>query len=120
MTQAVRDLKYFFSPRSIAIIGASGNFGSISGKPLRYLKQHGYQGKIFPVNPRSEVRNCGFPKQTFAPETGSSEPASRTTPSATVSQPGASTSPDPSGASRQRATSRSGKTGMQRFSARFH
>lgn len=54
MTQAARDLKYFFSPRSIAIIGASGNFGSISGKPLRYLKEHGYRGKIFPVNPKYE------------------------------------------------------------------
>ncbi len=54
MIQAARDLKYFFSPRSIAIIGASGNFGSISGKPLRYLKEHGYQGKIFPVNPKYE------------------------------------------------------------------
>ncbi|MBL7042232.1 MAG: CoA-binding protein, partial [Pirellulaceae bacterium] len=54
MTQAARDLKYFFSPRSIAIIGASGNFGSISGKPLRYLKEHGYQGKIFPINPKYE------------------------------------------------------------------
>lgn len=54
MTQAARDLKYFFSPRSIGIIGASGNFGSISGKPLRYLKEHGYQGKIFPVNPKYE------------------------------------------------------------------
>ena len=52
MTQPVKDLKYFFSPRSIAIIGASGNFDSISGKPLRFLKEHGYQGKVYPVNPR--------------------------------------------------------------------
>jgi len=54
MTQAARDLKYFFSPRSIGIVGASGNFGSISGKPLRYLKEHGYEGKIFPINPKYE------------------------------------------------------------------
>ncbi len=52
MSQAARDLEHFLSPRSIAIIGASEKFNSISGKPLRFLKEHGYQGKIFPVNPK--------------------------------------------------------------------
>jgi acetyltransferase len=46
------DLKYFLSPRSIAIIGASENFASISGKPLHFLLEHEYKGKIFPVNPK--------------------------------------------------------------------
>jgi acetyltransferase len=54
MTKPTRDLKYFLSPRSIAIIGASGNFDSISGKPLRFLKEHGYRGKVFPINPKYE------------------------------------------------------------------
>lgn len=54
MSEAVKDLKYFLSPRSIAIVGASENFKSISGKPLRFLKEHGYQGKIFPINPKYE------------------------------------------------------------------
>ena len=54
MSKAKQDLKYFFSPRTIAIIGASGNFDSISGKPLRYLKEHGYKGKVFPINPKYE------------------------------------------------------------------
>ncbi len=54
MSKAKHDLKYFFSPRSIAIIGASGNFDSISGKPLRYLKEHGYKGKVYPINPKYE------------------------------------------------------------------
>lgn len=48
------DLKYFFSPRSIAIIGASSNFDVISGKPLRFLMDHGYRGEIYPVNPKYE------------------------------------------------------------------
>ncbi len=52
MSEAVKDLKHFLSPRSIAIVGASENFKSISGKPLRFLKEHGYQGKIFPINPK--------------------------------------------------------------------
>jgi acyl-CoA synthetase (NDP forming) len=50
----MHDLRYFFNPSSIAIIGASANFDSISGKPLRYLKEHGYKGKIYPVNPKYE------------------------------------------------------------------
>ncbi len=52
MNKAYTDLKYFLSPRSIAIVGASNKFDSISGKPLRFLKEHGYQGKIFPINPK--------------------------------------------------------------------
>ncbi|MFC2111513.1 acetate--CoA ligase family protein, partial [Bacteroidota bacterium] len=50
----MKDLKYFLSPRSIAIVGASEKFDSISGKPLIFLKRHGYKGKIFPVNPKYE------------------------------------------------------------------
>ena len=46
------DLKRFLSPDSIAIIGASQNFDSISGKPLRFLREHGYGGKVYPVNPK--------------------------------------------------------------------
>ena len=54
MNESVKNLKYFLSPRSIAIIGASSNFNSISGKPLRFLKEHGYEGDIFPINPKYE------------------------------------------------------------------
>ena len=36
----IYDLKYFLSPRSIAVIGASENFASISGKPLHLLIEH--------------------------------------------------------------------------------
>ncbi len=49
------DLSYFLSPRSIAIIGASENFASISGKPLHFLLEHDYKGKIFPVNPKYDT-----------------------------------------------------------------
>ncbi len=54
MNSASSDLKYFLSPRSIAIIGASNKFDSISGKPLRFLEEHGYAGKVFPINPKYE------------------------------------------------------------------
>ncbi len=52
MNKEIKDLKYFLSPRSIAIIGASNNIALISGKPLHFLKKHGYQGKIYPINPK--------------------------------------------------------------------
>lgn len=42
----------FFWPRSIAIIGASGSPHTLSARPLRILQQHGYPGRLYPVNPR--------------------------------------------------------------------
>lgn len=52
-----RDLDPFFNPRSVAIIGASSNPGTISGRPLHFFKMHGYKGNIYPVNPkRDEVQ----------------------------------------------------------------
>ncbi|KKM10090.1 hypothetical protein SY88_15735 [Clostridiales bacterium PH28_bin88] len=50
------ELKSFFYPRSVAIIGASSNLETVSGRPIKYLADNGYQGKIFPVNPKySEI-----------------------------------------------------------------
>lgn len=45
-------LNVLFHPRSIAIIGASDDLTRIGGLPIRFLRQHGYKGKIFPVNPK--------------------------------------------------------------------
>ncbi len=47
-------LAKFFSPQSIAIIGASVDLNSISGKPIRYLLEHEYPGKLYPINPKYE------------------------------------------------------------------
>ena len=47
-----KDLERFFNPRSIAIVGASRDLGTISGQPLKHLKSHHYRGKLFPVNPK--------------------------------------------------------------------
>lgn len=46
------DLERFFNPRSIAIVGASRDFMTISGQPLKHLQSHGYKGRLYPVNPR--------------------------------------------------------------------
>ena len=41
-----------FRPRSIAIVGASEDFVKINGRPLKFLLDKGYTGRIFPVNPK--------------------------------------------------------------------
>lgn len=46
------DLGLFFNPGSIAVIGASTDIRTINGKPIHYLKRHGYPGRIYPVNPK--------------------------------------------------------------------
>lgn len=43
-----------FEPESIAIIGASSDLDRISGLPVKYLLDHGYEGEIYPVNPNHD------------------------------------------------------------------
>jgi len=40
------------SPRSIAIIGASDEPSRIGGRPIAYMKERGFKGAIYPVNPK--------------------------------------------------------------------
>jgi acyl-CoA synthetase (NDP forming) len=40
-----------FSPRSVALVGASGDEAKNTARPQRYLAKHGFTGKIFPINP---------------------------------------------------------------------
>ena len=47
-------LDALFNPRSVAVIGASEDPTRIGGRPLRYLKEFGFQGKVWPVNPRHD------------------------------------------------------------------
>ena len=39
------------SPRSVALIGASSDLKKNTSRPLRFMQQHGYTGKIYPINP---------------------------------------------------------------------
>ena len=48
-------LDSLLSPASIAVIGASDNIHKIGGRPIHYMKQHGYAGTIYPVNPQRET-----------------------------------------------------------------
>ena len=42
------------NPGSVAIIGASDNPARIGGRPLRYMRDAGFNGRIYPVNPNRE------------------------------------------------------------------
>ena len=48
------DLHSLLNPESVALIGVSRDPSRIGGRILKYLKQHGYGGKILPVNPKYE------------------------------------------------------------------
>ena len=49
---ATKDFRRLFRPTAIAVVGASADESSISGQPLKFLRQHGYAGTVYPVNPR--------------------------------------------------------------------
>ncbi|GGO64301.1 acetate--CoA ligase family protein [Nonomuraea cavernae] len=42
-----------FKPRSVAVIGASAEEGKIGNSVMRNLINGGYQGRIFPINPKA-------------------------------------------------------------------
>jgi acyl-CoA synthetase (NDP forming) len=45
-----------FAPRAVALIGASGDERKNTARPQRYLRKHGYAGRIVPINAtRDEV-----------------------------------------------------------------
>jgi acyl-CoA synthetase (NDP forming) len=43
------------APRSIALVGASDDVTKTSARPLKYLRQAGYEGTIYPINPRRKT-----------------------------------------------------------------
>jgi acyl-CoA synthetase (NDP forming) len=45
-----RGMDALFSPRSIAIFGASDDVTKIGGRPLQFLLKYGYAGGIYPIN----------------------------------------------------------------------
>ncbi|WP_136637713.1 acetate--CoA ligase family protein [Pseudooceanicola onchidii] len=66
-----RGLDSIFRPSSIAIIGASTDARKTGGRPVHLLKKHGYQGRIFPVNPKGgDIQGLpGFTGVSELPET---------------------------------------------------
>jgi acyl-CoA synthetase (NDP forming) len=48
-------LDTLLSPRSVAVVGASENATRIGGRPLRYMREGGFRGAVYPVNPTRET-----------------------------------------------------------------
>jgi acetyl coenzyme A synthetase (ADP forming)-like protein len=51
---AAQSLRAFFHPRSVAVVGASRQPGTIGHALLANLQRHGFTGAIFPINPHAE------------------------------------------------------------------
>ncbi len=51
MNSAVSTLRAILNPRSVAVIGASGDPAKFGGRVMHFLVKHGYRGRIVPVHP---------------------------------------------------------------------
>ncbi|PLC04541.1 CoA-binding protein [Variovorax sp. RO1] len=47
-------LSALFTPRSIAVVGASSNAQKIGGIPVDYQRRFGFEGALYPVNPNAD------------------------------------------------------------------
>lgn len=45
-------LEGLLRPRGIALLGVSGRADNLMARPLRYLAEHGFEGGVYPVNPK--------------------------------------------------------------------
>jgi acetate---CoA ligase (ADP-forming) len=54
MNAKMDSISKLFQPRSVAVIGASGDPRKTTGRPITYLMKHGYAGKVYPVNPKAD------------------------------------------------------------------
>ncbi len=46
----MHSLDILFSPRTVAVIGASTNPGKIGGRPIYFMQRAGFAGTIYPIN----------------------------------------------------------------------
>lgn len=53
------DLSYFFSPKSIAVVGTSPTPGKVGYNVLKNIIDSGYSGKIYPIHPiAKDILSC--------------------------------------------------------------
>ncbi len=50
MDRTVGLAQALFAPRAVALVGASGDPKKNTARPQRYLRKHGYRGRIVPIN----------------------------------------------------------------------
>ena len=53
----MQDLAPIFSPRTIAIVGASARPGSVGSEVMNSILRFGYTGSVFPINPNAHEIN---------------------------------------------------------------
>ena len=60
-----------FAPQSVAIVGQSDDASKTAGRPLKFLRQMGYAGQIYPINPRRQyvLGERAWSSLTALPET---------------------------------------------------
>ena len=58
------------APQSVAIVGQSNDASKTAGRPLKYLRQAGYAGRIYPVNARRDevLGERAWPSLSALPE----------------------------------------------------
>jgi acetyltransferase len=49
---SVRNLRQLFAPKSVALVGATERPGSVGATMLRNLREGGFKGQLYPVNPK--------------------------------------------------------------------
>ncbi len=54
-----KELDSIMRPKSIAVIGASAREGTVGNEIVQKLKEYGYEGTLYPVNPKAD-EICGF------------------------------------------------------------
>ncbi len=59
-----------FAPKSVAIVGQSNDATKTAGRPLKFLRQAGYAGRVYPVNARRDevLGERAFPSLAALPE----------------------------------------------------
>ncbi|HDH06859.1 MAG TPA: acetyl CoA synthetase [Thermoproteales archaeon] len=70
-TRSLNDqIRYLFYPRSIAVVGASRKPGKIGHIILKNLRDYGFKGKLYPVNPHAtEILGFkAYPSVTAIPD----------------------------------------------------
>src|SRR5271170_5401671 len=63
-------IRCLLAPRSVAIVGASADPARIGGRPVRYYREGGFAGRLYPINPnRSEVQGYqAYPSVDAVPD----------------------------------------------------